>query len=233
VFLDYYEHCSDFVNGVLKNHMELTLDAKQSETPTVLTRRVPKQQRSREKYERVLTAARTLIADRGNDNVSMREIADAASLPIGSVYQYFPDKNAVLWTLISGHFDELETDFMDRLERGRDVNELGAASLHLFDQFVRLCGSDPCFSRLWRSVQANNVLAELDKALNERIADAFHAKLITLGVSDPDNRHWTSSYLMAMLSSTALQLAFSEPERQDQLLDEFRKLLKSQFLVEV
>ena len=194
-------------------------------------RRVPKQQRSREKYERVLAEARTLIAEQGNDSVSMREIADAANLPIGTVYQYFPDKNAVLWTLMSDHFDKLESDFTSRLEEVHDLTGLSNVGLHLFDQCVQLCDSDACFSRLWRSVQANAVLAELDKALNQRIADAFQDKLKSLGFDDADGRFWTSSYLMAMLSSTALQLAFSEPDRRDQLLDEFRKLMKAQFTI--
>lgn len=194
-------------------------------------RRIPKQKRSRERYERVLQAARLLIAERGNDGVSMRQIAEASEVPIGSVYQYFPDKNTVLWTLMADHFDELESQFLKELGQVTEVGGLRELSIKLFDQFVGLCRNDPCFSRLWRSVQANSVLAELDQALNERIASAFQSKLAELGVKDANNEIWTSSFLMASLASTALQLAFSNDERREMLLEAFRQLLKAQFQV--
>ena len=197
----------------------------------VVLRRVPKQQRSKERYDKVLASARTLIAERGNDGVSMREIAEDSAVPIGSVYQYFPDKNAILWTLMSDQFDRLETEWLAELEQVATIPDLTELSVQLFDRFAELCHLDPCFSRLWRSVQANSVLAELDRDLNKRIADATRDKLVELGVSNLDNRVWLNSFMVASLSSSALQLAFSEHDIRDDLLDEFRKLLRSQFLI--
>ncbi len=107
-------------------------------TSQIELRRVPKQQPSRERYDRVLQAARLLIAERGNDSVSMRQIAEAADVPIGSLYQYFPDKNAVLWTLMSEHFDAIEEQFLLDLQEVAGVPELTNLAIELFDRFVEL-----------------------------------------------------------------------------------------------
>lgn len=197
---------------------------------TVELRRVPKQQRSREKYDRVLAVAGELIAERGNDGVSMREIADAASLPISTVYQYFPDKNAILWTLFSAHFDKLEQAWLSELEQITSYEALVESSLILFDAFVDLCRLEPTFSKLWRSIQANAVLAELDQALNQRIADALSNKLTQLGFEGDRDQTWTSVYLMASLSSSALQLAFDDEARCEAILEEFRDLIRVQMV---
>ena len=62
---------------------------------TELTR-VPQQARSREKFDAILAGARRLIHEKGYEQVSMREIAREVGLPIASVYQYFPNKLAIV-----------------------------------------------------------------------------------------------------------------------------------------
>ncbi|MCB1692151.1 MAG: TetR/AcrR family transcriptional regulator [Pseudomonadales bacterium] len=196
-------------------------------TSDIATRRVPKQKRSRQRYDQLLDTARQLIAEKGNDAVSMREIAEASDIPIGSVYQYFPDKNALLWTLISHHFDMIEQKNQARLATVSTIAELNDAMLALFDLFATQCESDPFFSRIWASVQANAVLMELDRSINPPIAEIYTAKLHELAPLI-DREHIRRRCLMlATLSSAALQLAF-DSEDTEAILDEFRELMRVQ-----
>ncbi len=199
---------------------------------TVALRRVPKQQRSRARYGQILAAARALIGKRGNDGVSMREIADFADVPIASVYQYFPDKNVLLWTLLSKDFQAIESRWLENLDEVTSLGELQAASAQLFDAFVALCHADPVIARLWSSIQANVVLTQLDRELNQRIADAYTDKFSALVpfklTKDERTRIRRASFLMASLSSTALQLAFDKAPYQSEILDEFRLLMRLQ-----
>jgi AcrR family transcriptional regulator len=64
-----------------------------------MPRRAPMQQRSRERVERILEVASALIAATGSDAMRMSEVAEKSGISIGSLYQYFPDKGAILRTL--------------------------------------------------------------------------------------------------------------------------------------
>tara|TARA_R110002110_G_scaffold342955_2_gene553019 strand:+ start:191 stop:826 length:636 start_codon:yes stop_codon:yes gene_type:complete len=192
---------------------------------TSVQRRVPRQQRSRDRYETILQTARELIAERGNDGVSMREIALAAEVPIASVYQYFSDKNALLWTLFSSVVESLEKQWDEARESATSVQALDEAAMALFDAFVGHCDQDPAFAKLWLSVQANSVLAELDHAFNLRIAESYTAKIVAMDPAQDREAVWNRVLLMSTLSSTALQLAVQMPGNKDKILDQFRALL--------
>ncbi|MGH9535350.1 MAG: helix-turn-helix domain-containing protein, partial [Terriglobales bacterium] len=58
-------------------------------------RRVPSQARGRKRVERLLAAAAAEIGERGYDSATMSGIAQRAETAIGSLYQFFPNKEAV------------------------------------------------------------------------------------------------------------------------------------------
>ena len=63
-------------------------------------RRAPVQQRSRVRVEAMLDAAAALVVERGVEGLGTRAIAEAAGLPVASIYQYFADKDAILLALV-------------------------------------------------------------------------------------------------------------------------------------
>ena len=58
--------------------------------------RVPKQARSRRTRERTLEAASACFEELGYDETTTAEIAKRAGIAVGSVYDYFTDKRAIL-----------------------------------------------------------------------------------------------------------------------------------------
>jgi AcrR family transcriptional regulator len=66
-----------------------------SSPPTDRVRRVPQQDRSREKVRRILDAADALLAREGAEALVTRRVAEEAGVAVGSVYSYFPDKEAI------------------------------------------------------------------------------------------------------------------------------------------
>lgn len=55
-----------------------------------------RQERGARRYGDIVAAAATLFAERGFDGTSMNAIAKAAGLTIGSLYQYFPSRDAIV-----------------------------------------------------------------------------------------------------------------------------------------
>ena len=66
-------------------------------------RKTLRQQRSRETVERILEAAAHIFNERGYTEATTNEIADEADVSIGSLYQYFPNKDALLLALAHKH----------------------------------------------------------------------------------------------------------------------------------
>lgn len=76
-------------------------------TNTLPMRRTPKQARSQQRVEQILNAAEQLFVQVGFDHTTTNAIAAHAGVSIGSLYQFFPDKDAVLAALIERYREEM------------------------------------------------------------------------------------------------------------------------------
>jgi AcrR family transcriptional regulator len=63
----------------------------------------PRQQRSRETYEKILTVATEIFSELGYSGTTTNKVAEAAGISIGTLYHYFPDKDALLYALAQRH----------------------------------------------------------------------------------------------------------------------------------
>jgi AcrR family transcriptional regulator len=68
-------------------------------TPRISTRKHPKQARSRQLVADILTAAGRVLARDGARRFTAARVAEAAGVSVGSLYQYFPNKEAILFRL--------------------------------------------------------------------------------------------------------------------------------------
>ena len=72
---------------------------------TAALRRAPVQRRSALRVERMLDAAAELLEELGAEALSTSAIAARAGVSVGSLYQFFPDKNAVVEALARRSFE--------------------------------------------------------------------------------------------------------------------------------
>jgi AcrR family transcriptional regulator len=70
-------------------------------------RRAPKQARSRAMVEFIIQAAARVLGRQGWARFTTNEVADVAGVSVGSLYQYFPNKFALIDAIIKRHFDEV------------------------------------------------------------------------------------------------------------------------------
>ena len=73
---------------------------KKSAKRQVTPRKLPVQHRSRANVERILEAAAVLLDEKGYDHLTTASIAREAGCSIGSIYQYFPNKHAIMTSLV-------------------------------------------------------------------------------------------------------------------------------------
>jgi AcrR family transcriptional regulator len=70
-------------------------------------RTAPQQERSRLMVERIVAAGRAVLIERGFDGATTNRIADAAGISPGSLYQYFPDKEAIIAEVVDRYADQI------------------------------------------------------------------------------------------------------------------------------
>lgn len=72
------------------------------------SRRIPRQARAERRITELLEAAAEVIAEVGYDATTMTAIAERAGASIGAVYQYFPNKEAVVRALRLQYGEEMQ-----------------------------------------------------------------------------------------------------------------------------
>ena len=70
-------------------------------------RKRPSQDRSRFTVEQILDGAARVFAERGRAGTTTNHIAERAGVSIGSLYQYFPNKDAILVALLERHMESV------------------------------------------------------------------------------------------------------------------------------
>ncbi len=80
-------------------------------------RKLPSQNRSRERVEKILQAAAELLVQTDINEITTSSIAKQAGIPVGSVYQYFTERDSVLLALsqrvIENMMQQLTTVFSE------------------------------------------------------------------------------------------------------------------------
>lgn len=75
---------------------------------TANPRKVPEQDRSRQTVKAIVEAAAHILIKHGYDAFTTNRVAERAGVSIGSLYQYFPNKDALLSELMRRHLVDIE-----------------------------------------------------------------------------------------------------------------------------
>jgi AcrR family transcriptional regulator len=143
--------------------------------------RVPQQNRSRQKRDKLIETATKLFIERGYEDTTSDDIAIAAGVSVGTFYKYFRNKRQVLLTIILEQFEYIfshvrisQLDFSkgDPREVLRDAVEsvlsINKTSVQLRAVCREVIARDPdltTFQKLFRQ----RVLAELEESLRRAI----------------------------------------------------------------
>lgn len=89
--------------------------------PAVQPRKAPKQQRSRATVEAILVATSQILTEHGYDKTTTNLVAKRAGVSIGSLYQYFPNKESLIAALCEQHMRAVTDGVIGALEQARKL----------------------------------------------------------------------------------------------------------------
>jgi AcrR family transcriptional regulator len=110
-------------------------------------RKQPVQQRSAKRVEQMLEACAELIDELGYDGVTTTLIAERAGVAVGSLYQFFPDKRAVVQALTKRHLDFFTQQIDERLD-WEHLEHWWHGVDTIIDIYVEMYRTVPGFSRV-------------------------------------------------------------------------------------
>lgn len=188
-------------------------------------RRAPSQQRSRERVERMLAAASALIAGQGSDAMRMGEVAERAGVSIGSLYQFFPDKRAIIWALAERYTAESQACIATALAEVNDAEGLCKAFSELVDTYYGMFLAEPVMRDIWSGTQADKALRDLELADSRANAEFLTAVLKRLRPDADPAALDATAFLIWQMGEAAMRLAISVGrEEGDRLVAAYKRM---------
>ncbi len=179
---------------------------------TGVSQRAPSQARSRARVDSILNAAKALIREQGSAQLKIQDIAERAGITAGSMYQYFPNKAAILEALAQQNIEMVRQHLLGSLPPIESQADCIDAFRLIVDRYFSLYRSEPALRDIWVSMAADKNLKAMDledsrynaelvfKAIGSHFAKKHHPKLKRFLYL---LMHWTGATVQLALAEEA------------------------------
>ena len=189
----------------------------------------PSQERSRERVAAILSAARELIAEGGLASLKMGLLAERAGVPIGTIYQFFPDKDAVIGCIFANQMEDALQAVYQACHPDGELEAPAAAATSILTAKYTEWRTDPVMAEIWSIAQANRALRGLTRAATRATAEIKTRALLPFLKPDvSEARLRRVLFMVSDLYDAAIYAAldFSEDEAAG-LMDEYAAMVSN------
>ena len=188
-----------------------------------LSRRIPQQERGERRMAEILEAASQVIASAGYEGATMTAIAERAQASIGTLYEYFPNKEAVALALKLQYGSEIEERWQQLESRAKNLSSEQLAE-QIIEITVAIMTEKPAYIPLM-TVHLN---FKRDPAarhrLREKLAASFREKCPAL----PEEEAFQIANVTVQ-TVKGLNTLYAEAKTKDRpdIVNEFKLLLEA------
>ncbi|MEM7135248.1 MAG: TetR/AcrR family transcriptional regulator [Myxococcota bacterium] len=182
--------------------------------------------------ERILEATATLLNEMPVDKITTQAIADTAEVPIGSVYQYFPNKLSVLAELARRVMERVDASTAELVADQFGVLSWDQAIDRAVDVTIQGYSGQPGYVQLLLSIRPTPEFREITDESNDRVAAMMALHPALQAVLPPDRiRLITKSAIKAVNALQDWALSIDDPEESAEIVAEMKTLLKGYLAV--
>jgi AcrR family transcriptional regulator len=199
-----------------------------SSTPNQM-RRQPRQARSQERVDRILDIAEQLFISVGYNATTTNAIAVGAKVSIGSLYQFFPDKAAIVYGLATRYNQQLRQLLIELDPIGRESFSLTEYIEQVIDTVDRFFVDYPGYYAIFMSLQSSMPeLEAIDTAADVQLIEEL-AIILSLRCSGLEQEVYRSiAFVLMKTIGTLLWTTQSQDELfRQQLVKETKRLIHS------
>lgn len=192
----------------------------------MVARPAPTQKRSRERFERILACAIEVIAEKSSDAFRMSDIVERTGIGFGSLYQYFPDKTAIIGTLAE-RYNAIGHDCVRKeLSALRDLVDLHDVLCGITDSYYQFFLDEPVVRDIWQATQTDRTLQKLDEEDGAFLTGLLADALRNVASGRTDLSLATFSQLTMTLIAAAVRHAITLPPKEGRrVLALFKRIL--------
>lgn len=186
-------------------------------------RRMPQQQRGQRRVDQIMDSAARTFAEFGIESATTNAIAERAKTSIGSLYQFFPNKEAIILALVERYLMELPARLDIPLAADCATNiDLFVEALYQYG--VEQPGFVPLFYGSYQATSAP--LVPVENLLSEQITSRISGIIVfeRPGLSETDLR-LQSRLVVRSLAASLHMMHTQEAHHHSSLLRELKRLL--------
>ena len=181
-------------------------------------RREPVQRRSTARVMAILDACAALLDDFDYDDLTTSKIAERAGVPIGSLYQYFPDKRAVVQALTLRNLEAFSVE-VEQIFGGEGVpTDWRQAIDQVVAGYLRMLEEVPGFGRIRFGDVVDTHLLDPDEDNNAVIADKLAELFAKHYQVRYDDELRLAFRIVTEASDALIKLALRLPEQRQTVL---------------
>ncbi len=196
-------------------------------------RKRPQQERSIQRVDAILSVAAALIAEKGVSAMKMTELATVAAIPIGSVYQYFPDKAAIVRALLERHSSRIRQKVGEAFAFVTSLDHAIELVCTMIDWYYREFRSDPAYIGVWLGTDIDRDILRLNIQHSKRVAEIFLESIRPFLRAESRIDLEARTQLFSHLIGASVRFAImSEEEMAHRMLHEWKQVIRATLLAE-
>jgi AcrR family transcriptional regulator len=194
-------------------------------------RRLPTQARSRERVDRILDAAAQILIDDGYGAFKTNLIAKRAGVSIGSLYQFFPNRFAVLNALADRYRERIAETLVANLTADTPDRPWPEIVENVIDRLADQWRSDWSFHSVWLAIRSTPELRAQEDVFRKELIDRTILMLLArIAPNLPPERRDAAGSVILEVSNLLLDQSMRRGPDQDRIVIHELKTLLNGYL---
>lgn len=189
-------------------------------------RRKPQQDRSIQRLKTILDTAAQMIAKNGLSVLTMTSLAREAGIPIGSLYQYYPEKAAIVRALFDRLAGDVQQKTASAFENVRSIEQATLTVNGMIDWYYQQYRNDPIYISIWLGTETDHELLRLNIDHSRKVALIFLDCVRNFLPAAAHHDYEARCFLISHLIGSSIRLAvMSEEKLATRFLSECKSIM--------
>ncbi len=195
-----------------------------------MPRRRPTQERSKKKFDALLTASRDLLTDVGFESFTCEEVAARAEVPIGTLYQFFANKYVIVCELNRQDLVAVSQELADFNGEIPSLDWLRYMN-NFVDHMAQLWTSDPSRREVWLAMQSTPSTRATGAIHEKEFAEVVSKMLRPLTPRTPRDRRKMMAEVLVHVVYSMLNFSVQDNQSHNDAVSELKRLMVAYLLV--